>query len=99
MRLGSFITGLAFVAFLPTSTFLSASGVEKRVKLTEEQQKWLADHSPIQVGITPEWGPYSYFTSNGQGAGIDVDVLNLISKRTGFKFHIIPAVPWEKMWA
>ncbi|MDB6025732.1 MAG: histidine kinase [Verrucomicrobiales bacterium] len=98
MRFGSLTIGRAIALFLLWSGLLTAAELEKRVKLSDEQQQWLAEHSPIQVGITPEWGPYSYFTANGQGAGIDVDVLNLISRRTGLKFQIIPAVPWERMW-
>ena len=73
------------------------SSTRKEVELSEVQQRWLQDHSAIRVGITPEWGPFSYFTPDGKGAGVDVDVLNLISQRTGLKFGILPASPWEKM--
>ncbi len=75
-----------------------AGDAEKRIKLSEEHEKWLSEHAGLRVGITPEWGPFSYFTPDGQGAGIDVDLLNLISQRTGFKFRIVPAAPWERMW-
>jgi signal transduction histidine kinase len=69
------------------------------IELSGEQKKLISNHKPIRVGITPGYAPFSYFKSDGTAAGIDVDLLQLISQRTGLKFEIIPgAPPWEEIW-
>jgi signal transduction histidine kinase len=98
MCFGAVIRAWVFGLFVLTSVWVEASDSTKRVNLSEEQKQWLREHSPILVGITPEWGPFSYFTKDGTPSGVDVDVLNRIAEHTGVKFEIIPATPWERMW-
>ena len=100
MRWGMLNGGLAIAIFLFVFKLWAgpeASSTSSRVELSEEQRKWLEQQKTLRVGITPEWAPFSYFTDDGKGAGIDVDVLNLIAERTGLKYELIPATPWEKM--
>ncbi|MBA4147265.1 MAG: transporter substrate-binding domain-containing protein [Verrucomicrobia bacterium] len=85
--------------WLSAGELLAALEPDPRIQLSEEQRKFITDHTPIRVGITPEWAPFSYFTPDGKGAGIDVDVLEIISQRTGLRFELIPgAPPWEEIW-
>jgi signal transduction histidine kinase len=65
------------------------------VDLTNEERQWILEHPTVRVGITPEWAPFSYFTPDGRAVGIDIDVLNLISERTGLKFKILQFDSWD----
>ena len=90
---------LRVILFLCVSIGPALGNDNVRVELSDQEKKFIAEHKPIRVGITPEWAPFSYFTSDGKGAGIDVDVLNLISERTGVTFELVPGKPpWDEIW-
>jgi signal transduction histidine kinase len=80
--------------------FLNAADVTtSQLQLTGQERKFIAEHPPVTVAITPEWAPFSYFTDKGEPAGIDVDVLRLISQSTGFRYKFIEGnPPWEEIW-
>ncbi|MDB6025121.1 MAG: histidine kinase [Verrucomicrobiales bacterium] len=64
--------------------------------LTAEQRRWIAEHPKIRVGITPDWAPFSYWAAHGTPAGIDVDLLNVIARRTGLRFEIVATDSWDE---
>jgi signal transduction histidine kinase len=64
--------------------------------LPEEHRKWIAEHPHIRVGITPDFAPFSYFTKEGKAGGVDVEILALITKRTGLQFDIVPTRSWDE---
>jgi signal transduction histidine kinase len=66
------------------------------VELSDAERDWIAGHAPIRVGLTPAWAPFSYSTARRTAEGIDIDILNLISERTGLKFEIEPTSSWEE---
>src|SRR5690349_5155311 len=65
------------------------------VQLTAEEREWIAKQAPLRVGILKSWPPFSYTLRDGTLTGIDVDIANLISQRTGLKFQLIPQTSWE----
>lgn len=66
------------------------------VILSEEQRRWIAQQPALHVGITPEWAPFSYFGTDGKATGIDIEILNLISQRTGLRFEVVRADSWKE---
>lgn len=61
---------------------------------TAEEQAWLATKPVLRVGADPFWPPYSLADSAGRLTGIDGDMLDLISKRTGIRFDFVKLDSW-----
>lgn len=65
------------------------------LSLTEEEKKWINEHPSITVANEPDWPPFD-FTQEGQAAGLGIDYVNLIAKKTGLKVNYVHA-PWEEL--
>ncbi len=87
--LGYFLSAVGAIAF-PASN-------EKQVALTQAERDWIAQQPPLRAGMTTAYPPFSYRDPTGKLAGVDVDILNLISERTGLKFKIVDRSSWEKV--
>ena len=85
------LTGDALAHSAPVST----SATNNLVLSTEERQ-WITNHPVVRVGITPDWAPFSYFGPNGEAVGIDIEILELIRRRTGLQFEIIATESWDE---
>ncbi|QYJ80150.1 transporter substrate-binding domain-containing protein [Shewanella acanthi] len=55
--------------------------------LTAEEKQWISEHPTISVGREVDWPPFNYTNAQGQHVGLTVDMLNLISKKTGLVFY------------
>jgi len=89
---------LMFVGYFASNALLLAStnAVEgSRVTLSLEEREWITGHPVMRVGVLTNWAPFSYFFADGNLRGIDMDLLNLISQRTGLGFELIPQQSWE----
>ncbi|MCG7531644.1 transporter substrate-binding domain-containing protein [Psychrobium sp. MM17-31] len=80
----SFLLGLLCLLMLCS---VNAEQVSK-INLTKEQQVWVAENPLIYVGVSSDWPPFEYQDVLGNPRGIDIDILNLISARTGLNFEI-----------
>jgi signal transduction histidine kinase len=69
------------------------------VILSPEERDWIAEHPVLRVGVLTNWAPFSYLRPDGKLKGIDLDILNLISQRTGLKFELKPQESWEGLVA
>ncbi|MFT5699064.1 MAG: PAS domain S-box-containing protein [Desulforhopalus sp.] len=74
---------------------LNTEDKEIKTSITPEEQLWIAKNHTIRVRVTDS-PPYLY-SEKGQAVGITVDLLKVISKRTGIKFHfVIPSPSFAK---
>jgi two-component sensor histidine kinase/ABC-type amino acid transport substrate-binding protein len=64
-------------------------------KLTEAEEKFVKENSPIQVGVDMDFVPYEFVDSQGQVQGLTVDFLHLVSIHTGINLEFIPGT-WAK---
>ncbi|MCH1931816.1 transporter substrate-binding domain-containing protein [Shewanella sp. A25] len=55
--------------------------------LTAEEKQWISEHPTIRVGREVDWPPFNYTNPQGRHVGLTVDMLNLISKKTGLVFY------------
>jgi len=94
VRLGG-MTVLAGLALCTAGSFASPGSTDKRVDLSEEERDWIVHHPTLRAGTTTDWPPYSYFGADGKATGIDIDILQVLSERTGLKFEIISTNSWE----
>src|SRR6476661_1847666 len=102
MRFGArfilLIVGFTSTAHLFASTnAVEAGGVP--VVLSPQEREWITRHPVMRVGVLSNWAPFSYARPDGHLSGIDIDLLNLISQRTGLKFEFITYKSWEDLVA
>jgi len=67
------------------------------IPLTGEEQSWLAQYNPIRVGMLDNWAPMEFVDEDGNFAGVTVDILQLLSRRTGIRFDIKRYSRFEQM--
>lgn len=58
------------------------------LRLTKEHQRWISANPLVSVGVSSDWPPFEYQDVLGNPRGIDIDILNVISARTGLSFEI-----------
>jgi two-component system sensor histidine kinase EvgS len=80
--------------------FASTNAIEGvPVTLSPQEREWIARHPAMRVGVVTNWAPFSYVGRDGNLSGIDIDLLNLISQRTGLRFELIPYESWDAVAA
>lgn len=57
------------------------------IELTEAEQHWIREHPVIRVVALGDYAPYLISEPDGQLAGLSVNLIDLIAKRTGLKFE------------
>jgi signal transduction histidine kinase len=72
-------------------------GEPTALKLTPEQQAWIAAHPVIRVGHDITYAPYSFRDERGGLVGIDLDFLALLAERTGLQFQNVESTDWPQM--
>ena len=83
--------------FVPNAYLFASTNAAGSVTLSPEERQWITRHPVLRVGILTNWAPFSYVRPDGSVSGIDIDLLNLISQRTGLKFELIPHKGWEEL--
>lgn len=58
--------------------------------LSEAEIAWLAQHREITVNYDPTHLPFTFLDGKQRISGLSVDLLKLISQRTGIRFHYQP---------
>jgi diguanylate cyclase (GGDEF)-like protein len=70
----------------------------KKVTLSRQEQKFLSQNSNIDVGHLASLAPVTFIDENGDFSGIDNDILELISTRTGLNFNYIGYDSWHQLY-
>jgi signal transduction histidine kinase len=94
----AWLTGLYIVAF---SAVMETSAAEPTrdlgpVLLTEAELAWEKQHPVVYYGLDPQWPPFSWVTDQGEIAGIDADMVNLLAKRTGLNMQLVRTTSWSE---
>lgn len=63
---------------------------------TEAEQRWLDERPEIRVSFDPSWPPFSHRGPEGRVEGIDLEVIELLRKRTGLDLKIVPSASWAE---
>lgn len=72
---------------------------EASVFLTADERTWIKDHPLIKVGLFGDSGPYCFTDAAGHLQGIDLDTLDLISRKTGLHFESTAYSNWAQALA
>ncbi|MGK9418497.1 transporter substrate-binding domain-containing protein [Pseudomonas cedrina] len=67
------------------SGFLAAD----RLRLSENERRWLEKHPLVKVAALDKFVPLSFFNEQGQFVGLSEEVLSRVSLRTGLKFEVL----------
>ncbi len=78
-----------------------SSAIDSALKapLSKKEQTWLEQHPEITIAFDGHFAPYSAYVSGGVFSGYAVDVVNLISQRTGISFKVHPDGEWKTLYA
>lgn len=71
---------------------LGADVEGQRIRLSGDERQWVSRHSQVTVASTLH-PPYIYQDASGHWRGLNIDILNRISRMTGLKFvhQVIPS--------
>jgi diguanylate cyclase (GGDEF)-like protein len=70
----------------------------EKVNLNEREESFIKEDNEIKVGVLKSLAPISFFNEQGQFEGIDRDMLNLISLRTGLHFVYQSYDSWYQLY-
>jgi diguanylate cyclase (GGDEF)-like protein len=70
----------------------------ENVNLNEQEENFIKEDNEIKVGVLKSLEPISFFNEQGQFEGIDRDMLNLISLRTGLHFVYQSYDSWYQLY-
>ena len=89
----------ARLVLVPNAYLLASLGVagdsETHVTLTEEEERWIAEHPNVRVHNESDWPPFN-FAENGTPKGYSVDFMNLLGKKTGLKIEYVTGPSWNQ---
>lgn len=71
---------------------LSIQGVD----YTAEERDWLVQHPTIRVSNEFDWPPFDFVVS-GTPQGYGIDLMELLSKRSGITFEYINGYTWDEL--
>ncbi len=66
------------------------------IQLTEEEKAWIKENPTITVSNEFDWPPFD-FVAGGKPQGLGIDLMNLISKRSGITFKYITGYTWDEL--
>jgi len=69
---------------------------DARVVLNEAEKAWEQKHPVVYWGVDPQWPPFSSYDKRGLITGIDVEIVNLIAKRTGLNMVFVRTASWPE---
>ncbi|MDX1319200.1 MAG: transporter substrate-binding domain-containing protein [Oceanospirillum sp.] len=66
--------------------------------LTNDEQQWLAAHPEVTIAYDGYFPPYSFINDDGELEGFSIDLMRLISQKTGIRFNIHPQHGWKELY-
>ncbi|RON38148.1 hybrid sensor histidine kinase/response regulator [Pseudomonas frederiksbergensis] len=61
---------------------------QQSVRLSPGEQRWLARHPTLTVGVVDDFAPLTFVDAQGRFSGLTAQLLNLISQRSGLNFKV-----------
>lgn len=85
----------ARLAGLVAALLLPWASVAQTV-ITAAQQAWLNEHGVLRAAPERDYGPFVYVEDDGRVAGLSVEMLQLVQKRTGVELRWLPPQPLSR---
>ena len=77
---------------------LNKSKPDRTITLSDEEEKWLAQHPNITLAYDGNFPPYSYYDQQRNFTGLTVDVVQKIEKILGVKFEVHDDGLWKNLY-
>ena len=68
-----------------------------KLKLTDGEKAWLAEHKHIRLGVDPAYPPFEFVGKDGTYSGMASDYVQLISERLGIVMEVVPNLSWQQV--
>ncbi|MHC8383983.1 transporter substrate-binding domain-containing protein [Pseudomonas sp. LB3P14] len=59
-----------------------------RERLSESERAWLEQGGPVQLAVSEDLAPYTFFDNRGRFNGIASELLDIVRRKTGVRFEI-----------
>ncbi len=83
-----------FIMLIILSNPISAT--QEPIGTTPEESAWIASHTLLKIGITPDWPPFEFIDEKGDYQGLSADLVRLVADKLGIQLKIISASdPWN----
>jgi PAS domain S-box-containing protein len=69
--------------------------IDERVRLSDEERRWLSLHRTVRLGVDPSWPPFD-FVDGGVHQGLAADVLSLLGQRLSVEFKRDESLTWAQ---
>ncbi len=73
--------------FLVLFSVFSLQATAANFELTAQEKLWISQNPVLTVGAEKDWAPFDFVDNNGQYTGIAKEYLDIISSKTGIRFH------------
>lgn len=70
----------------------------QKISLHNDELAFLASRGKINLGIVKNLSPVEFIDEQGDFSGINSDIINLISDRTGVDFNYVVFDSWQKLY-
>ncbi len=77
---------ILIIGLLLVSATAMAQETTLKAKLNTAQKLWISQHPEVEYALEADYGPFIYLDQQGEVKGLSVDVLKLISSKTGLRF-------------
>lgn len=67
-----------------------------QLNLTQKEIAWIKDHPEVTVSNEFDWPPFDFMVS-GTPQGYGIDLMNLLSERSGIRFKYINGYTWDEL--
>lgn len=84
-------------AWVPQSNLWYFPQFRYQTPLTEDERKWVNEHTPLKVAMLADWSPMEFVDENGKPAGVTVDMLAILAQRLQVRFDIKIYQTFEQM--
>ncbi|MFH0968382.1 MAG: PAS domain S-box protein [Methanobacteriota archaeon] len=82
--------------FEENKSFTPDTDQDDVIKLTMQEQTYLAQLGTVTMCVDPDWEPYEFITENGDYEGIAADLVRLIAHRSGVTLQLVPTKDWDE---
>jgi polar amino acid transport system substrate-binding protein len=65
-------------------------------RLSPQEVQWLKQHNSIRIAVDPDFAPYEFVDENAHHQGVSSDLLQLIKRKLGIDFELVPTATWEE---
>lgn len=87
--------------FLYSANLIAAQNMSSNVvdlRLTAEEEKWLANHKEFSIGIDKHWYPYEFVDEHGKHVGIAADYMKFAAFLLDIQFKTVETNIWGEAY-